>query len=106
MPCGRLADSVEWVDLGEASRYLIKIRGPWTPQTPHELRSCLSEWDDRRTRVCWKGDGQHFAISYLESQSDDVFRKIRVFTRDGTLFSTSEDVSGLEQPLAWRPSGL
>lgn len=65
----------------------------------------LSEWDDRRTRVCWKGDGQHFAISYLESQSDDVFRKIRVFTRDGTLFSTSEDVSGLEQPLAWRPSG-
>eukprot|EP00118_Oscarella_pearsei_P010640 m.66422 g.66422 ORF g.66422 m.66422 type:complete len:1299 (+) comp35387_c1_seq2:23-3919(+) len=60
-------------------------------------------WDDCIPRVSWRGDGQYFSCSAVSP--DTGARKLRVWNRDGILQSTSEDVSGLEQALHWRPSG-
>ncbi|KAF6018415.1 IKBKAP [Bugula neritina] len=59
--------------------------------------------DDGKPRIRWIGDGRFFAVSAV----DDAVgaRKIRVWTREGALHSTSESLSGLEQCLDWRPSG-
>lgn len=61
------------------------------------------DWDDRRPRVSWRGDGQLFAVSAVCPQSGA--RRVRVWSRDGVLQATSEPINGLEQPLCWRPSG-
>lgn len=62
-----------------------------------------SDWDDRRPRVTWRGDGQLFAVSAICPQSGA--RKVRVWNREGILQATSEAVDGLEQSLCWKPSG-
>ncbi|XP_061895843.1 elongator complex protein 1 isoform X1 [Entelurus aequoreus] len=61
------------------------------------------EWDDRRPRVTWRGDGQLFAVSAVCPQTGA--RKVRVWNREGVLQATSEPVDGLEQALCWKPSG-
>lgn len=61
--------------------------------------------DDRRVRVSWRGDGQMVAVSYVAGEVGEERREVRVFTREGALYSTSQAVPGLEQSLAWRPSG-
>uniref|UniRef100_A0A3B4ALW1 IkappaB kinase complex-associated protein n=1 Tax=Periophthalmus magnuspinnatus TaxID=409849 RepID=A0A3B4ALW1_9GOBI len=60
-------------------------------------------WDDHRPRVSWRGDGQLFAVSAVCPQSGA--RRVRLWNREGVLQATSEAISGLEQPLCWRPSG-
>ncbi|XP_065836923.1 elongator complex protein 1-like isoform X2 [Oscarella lobularis] len=70
--------------------------------TPEGVSPAFS-WDDGVPRVSWRGDGQYFVCSALSP--DTGARKLRVWNRDGILQSTSEDVSGLEQALNWRPSG-
>ncbi|XP_065189160.1 putative elongator complex protein 1 [Sycon ciliatum] len=60
-------------------------------------------WDDRTARVSWRGDGQCVAVSAISAESGG--RKVRVFSREGVLLSTSENVDGLEQALSWKPSG-
>ncbi|XP_055007062.1 elongator complex protein 1 [Boleophthalmus pectinirostris] len=60
-------------------------------------------WDDQRPRVSWRGDGQLFAVSAVCPQSGA--RRVRLWSREGVLQATSEAISGLEQPLCWRPSG-
>uniref|UniRef100_A0A8C7EDY3 Elongator complex protein 1 n=1 Tax=Nothoprocta perdicaria TaxID=30464 RepID=A0A8C7EDY3_NOTPE len=62
-----------------------------------------SAWDDRRPRVAWRGDGQFVAVSAVCPETGA--RKIRVWNRELVLQSTSEPVPGLEQALAWKPSG-
>ncbi|NXA41013.1 ELP1 protein, partial [Eudromia elegans] len=62
-----------------------------------------SAWDDGRPRVAWRGDGQFVAVSAVCPETGA--RKIRVWNRELVLQSTSEPVSGLEQALAWKPSG-
>uniref|UniRef100_A0A8D0GW18 Elongator complex protein 1 n=1 Tax=Sphenodon punctatus TaxID=8508 RepID=A0A8D0GW18_SPHPU len=62
-----------------------------------------SPWDDRRPRVTWRGDGQYFAVSAVCPETGAL--KVRVWNRELVLQSTSEHVSGLEQALAWKPSG-
>lgn len=61
------------------------------------------DWDDRRPRVSWRGDGQLFAVSAVCPQSGA--RRVRLWSREGVLQATSESINGLEQPLCWRPSG-
>ncbi|XP_050400730.1 putative elongator complex protein 1 [Patella vulgata] len=63
----------------------------------------VQKWDDLKARVSWRGDGQFFVTSIINRQSGA--RQLRVWSREGTLHSTSEQVDGLEQSLAWRPSG-
>ncbi|XP_061541466.1 elongator complex protein 1 isoform X2 [Phycodurus eques] len=62
-----------------------------------------AEWDDRRPRVTWRGDGQVFAVSAVCPWTGA--RKVRVWNREGVLQATSEPVDGLEQALCWKPSG-
>nr|XP_006133345.1 elongator complex protein 1 [Pelodiscus sinensis] len=62
-----------------------------------------SSMDDGRPRVTWRGDGQFVAVSAICPQTGDW--KVRVWSRELVLQSTSEPVPGLEQALAWKPSG-
>lgn len=46
-------------------------------------------------RIVWKEDGQHFAVSHISKAEEGIeVRRIRIFSREGVLQSTSEDVSG------------
>jgi len=67
----------------------------------------VEEGDDGAVRLSWRGDGQMFCVSYVvpEIEGAESRRKIRVLDRSGNLYSTSEECSGLEWSLAWRPSG-
>ncbi|XP_042304851.1 elongator complex protein 1 isoform X2 [Sceloporus undulatus] len=69
---------------------------------PVEVFPALS-WDDHRPRITWRGDGQYFAVSAICPATGS--RKIRVWSRELVLQTTSEPVPGLEQALAWKPSG-
>ncbi|KAK3610232.1 hypothetical protein CHS0354_022286 [Potamilus streckersoni] len=60
-------------------------------------------WDDKQPRITWRGDGQYFAVSSISP--DTGARRFRVWTRDCILHSTSENADGVEQALAWKPSG-
>ncbi|XP_028910875.1 elongator complex protein 1 isoform X1 [Ornithorhynchus anatinus] len=60
-------------------------------------------WDDLRPQVTWRGDGQFFAVGSVCPETGA--RKVRVWNRELVLQSTSEPVAGLEQALAWKPSG-
>lgn len=48
----------------------------------------------------WIGDGRFFAVSAIDTAVGA--RKIRVYTREGVLHSTSESLTGLEHSLDWR----
>lgn len=48
----------------------------------------------------WIGDGRFFAVSAIDPAVGT--RKIRIWTRDGILHSTSEVLTGLEGTLDWR----
>ena len=63
----------------------------------------VADTDDRRVRVSWRGDGEMLTVSYVTPVGP--VRKLRVFDRKGALYSTSEECAGLEQALAWKPSG-
>jgi elongator complex protein 1 len=63
---------------------------------------CFS-WDDQKVGVCWRGDGQFFVVSSVSPATGN--RILRVWTRECTLHSTSEEVVGMEQALYWRPTG-
>ena len=60
-------------------------------------------WDSRQPQISWRGDGQYFAVSTVGQSSGA--RKVRVWTREGSLHSTSECANGLEEAIAWKPSG-
>lgn len=54
--------------------------------------------DNRQVSAVWREDGQYFAVSQV---CNDV-RKIRVYSREGGLQSTSETVPQLGHCLAWK----
>ncbi|KAG8980856.1 hypothetical protein FRB90_007441, partial [Tulasnella sp. 427] len=85
-----------------------------TEQAAAAARGGSSPDDDGRARVSWRGDGAFFVVSSLDPhaippntvESYTHFRRVlRVFDRAGSLQNTSEPVPGLEQGLAWKPSG-
>ncbi|KAK3728978.1 hypothetical protein QZH41_008724, partial [Actinostola sp. cb2023] len=61
------------------------------------------DWDDKQSRISWRGDGQFFVVSAIEP--DSGARKLTIWNREGVLMTSSEDVDGLEAPLCWKPSG-
>ncbi|KAL7988535.1 hypothetical protein Chor_007454 [Crotalus horridus] len=60
-------------------------------------------WDDHKPWISWRGDGQYVAVSDICPGTGA--RKVRVWSRELILQSTSEPVPGLGQALAWKPSG-
>ena len=79
------------------------LRDPTIPETVDEGN--LSDQDDRRTSISWRGDGTYVAINSIIETDALTRRVIRVFSREGTLDSVSEPLNGLEGCLAWRPAG-
>ncbi|KAG8966010.1 hypothetical protein FRC05_002930 [Tulasnella sp. 425] len=83
-------------------------------QAATAARGGSSPDDDGRARVSWRGDGAFFVVSSLDPHAvppqtiephTHVRRVLRVYDRSGRLQNTSEPVPGLEQGLAWKPSG-
>ncbi len=66
--------------------------------------SLINADDDMIPRTSWRGDGEYFVTSSVD-HAVNTRRTLRVWSRDGTLQSTSEEVAGLGHALAWRPSG-
>ncbi|THC99878.1 hypothetical protein EYZ11_000690 [Aspergillus tanneri] len=76
------------------------LRDPTVPEKVDEGK--LSNNDDGRTTISWRGDGAYVAVNHIEF---GIRRSIRVYSREGTLDSVSEPVDGLEGALSWRPFG-
>ncbi|WEW55517.1 Putative elongator complex protein 1 [Emydomyces testavorans] len=76
------------------------LRDPTMPEKVDEGK--LSDLDDGRTCISWRGDGAFLAVNSIEPGSRRV---IRVYSREGALDSVSEPVDGLEGALSWRPAG-
>lgn len=76
------------------------LRDPTIPEKVDE--GTLSQNDDGRCSISWRGDGAYVAINFLQ---EGVRRVIRVYNRDGELDSVSEPVDGLDGSLSWRPEG-
>ncbi|KAK2799452.1 hypothetical protein FQN51_006939 [Onygenales sp. PD_10] len=76
------------------------LRDPTMPEKVDEGK--LSNLDDKRASISWRGDGAFLAVNSIQS---DTRRVIRVYSREGALDSVSEPVDGLEGALSWRPSG-
>ncbi|XP_046559311.1 LOW QUALITY PROTEIN: putative elongator complex protein 1 [Haliotis rubra] len=77
--------------------------GKAAAQEKAKAYSSATSWDDRRPRISWRGDGQFFVVSSISPHTGG--RQLHVWTRDCSHHSSSEPVDGLEQTLAWRPSG-
>ncbi|WAR00251.1 ELP1-like protein [Mya arenaria] len=77
--------------------------GKQAAQVKAEAMKPVTDWDDRCPRVTWRGDGMFFAIGSIHP--DTGARQVCVWSREGVHHSTSENVDGIEQSLAWRPSG-
>eukprot|EP00842_Homolaphlyctis_polyrhiza_P004259 jgi/Hompol1/4834/HPOL_003925-RA len=69
--------------------------------------SSLSPDDSLSPQLSWRGDGNFFACSTVDVDTDmkPKNRVIRVYNRESVLQNTSEFVSQLEHSLSWRPSG-
>jgi elongator complex protein 1 len=76
------------------------LRDPTIPEKVDE--GTLSQHDDGRCSISWRGDGAYVALNFLQG---GVRRVIRVYNRDGELDSVSEPVDGLDGSLSWRPEG-
>ncbi|KAL1960232.1 hypothetical protein VTO42DRAFT_8775 [Malbranchea cinnamomea] len=76
------------------------LRDPTVPEKVDEGK--LSDFDDGKISLSWRGDGAYLAVNSVESGARRV---IRVYSREGRLDSVSEPVDGLEGALSWRPAG-
>ena len=76
------------------------MRDPTIPEKVDE--GVLSEHDDGRSTISWRGDGAFVAVNTIEGGRRRV---IRVYSREGVLDGVSEPVDGLESSLSWRPAG-
>uniref|UniRef100_A0A8C5X3B6 Elongator complex protein 1 n=1 Tax=Malurus cyaneus samueli TaxID=2593467 RepID=A0A8C5X3B6_9PASS len=93
----------KFVSLGWGKKE-TQFHGSEGKQAAQRKQTVLSSaWDDGRPRVTWRGDGQFVAVSAVCPETGT--RKVRVWSRELVLQSTSEPISGLEQALSWKPSG-
>jgi elongator complex protein 1 len=76
------------------------LRDPTVPERVDE--GALSDLDDHRVSITWRGDGAYVAINTIEAERR---RLIRIYSREGAIDSVSEPVDGLESPVSWRPAG-
>lgn len=62
---------------------------------------------DTTIRISWRGDGAFFVVSalYAGGGNSGALRRLRFYSREAVLQSTSEPTQGLEGSLAWQPSG-
>lgn len=65
----------------------------------------ISNDDHQVPVVSWRGDGQYFSVSTVDTLLEQKYRVIRMWTRDCVHTATNEPIPGLEEALCWRPSG-
>lgn len=82
------------------------------PTMPVKVDSGKSlESDSGQMHLTWRGDGQYFCVSSLDNilseqgEVNGTRRTIRMYNREGVLDGVSEPVDGLDEYVAWRPSG-
>jgi elongator complex protein 1 len=68
-----------------------------------EQKSNESDIDNSKVTIVWRADGQMYAVNSVDEADGKPW--IRVWQRDGTLFSRSEPIQGLKQTLDYRPDG-
>lgn len=98
--------------LKHAGLDLLEEDSPLRDPTVAELETgTLSDSDNLKAKISWRGDSQFFAVTAIEQvlvqdthESYDR-RVIRVYDREGVLDSVSEAVDGLTHNLAWKPQG-
>lgn len=69
-------------------------------QVDNEQPTAVSELDQRRILLAWNGDANYVAVSYVENESN--FRRFCVFDHEGELISHLQQVSNVEETLAYR----
>lgn len=76
-------------------------------QTAHGDDDSHARPDDNTIRISWRGDGAFFVVSALFAGGAEATsqRRLRFYSREAVLQSTSEPTPGLEGSLAWQPSG-
>uniref|UniRef100_A0A8C9CSC5 IkappaB kinase complex-associated protein n=1 Tax=Phocoena sinus TaxID=42100 RepID=A0A8C9CSC5_PHOSS len=68
-----------------------------------QMHESALPWDDHRSQVTWRGDGEFFAMRVVCPETGA--RKFRVLGREFALQSASEPVAGVGPALAQKPSG-
>jgi elongator complex protein 1 len=76
------------------------MRDPTVPE--HVDEGVLSPLDNGKVELSWRGDGAFIAVSSVD---EGRRRTVRVYTREGQIESVGEAVDGLEEAIAWQPSG-
>lgn len=60
----------------------------------------MSEYDQRRILLAWNGDANYVVVSYVDNGTN--FRQFCVFDHEGELISHLQQVSNVEETLAYR----
>ncbi|CAD5114953.1 DgyrCDS3987 [Dimorphilus gyrociliatus] len=68
-----------------------------------ELEGGLRSTDNSTSQISWKANGEMFALSCFNKELNR--RQIRIWSREGQLFSCNEHVGPIEQALSYKPSG-
>nr|CRZ25476.1 Bm638 [Brugia malayi] len=69
----------------------------------NEQPTTVSEYDQHRVLLAWNGDANYVAVSYVDNLTN--FRQFCVFDHEGELISRLQQVSNVEETLAYRPTG-
>ncbi|VDM09694.1 unnamed protein product, partial [Wuchereria bancrofti] len=68
-----------------------------------EQPTTVSEYDQHRVLLAWNGDANYVAVSYVDNLTN--FRQFCIFDHEGELISHLQQVSNVEETLAYRPTG-
>uniref|UniRef100_A0A1I7VRA1 Elongator complex protein 1 n=1 Tax=Loa loa TaxID=7209 RepID=A0A1I7VRA1_LOALO len=68
-----------------------------------EQPTTVSEFDQRRILLAWNGDANYVVVSYVDNETN--VRRFCVFDHEGELISYLQQVSNVEETLAYRPTG-
>ncbi|KAG5362866.1 Elongator complex protein 1 [Yarrowia sp. B02] len=94
--------SVGWGSAETQFRGRGAKRDPTVPE--HVDIGHVTETDDSNITLCWRPDGEWLAQSSCDDVEGGKRRTVRVYSRDGQLFSVSEPVDGLLDLVAWGTS--
>ncbi|CAG9532078.1 unnamed protein product [Cercopithifilaria johnstoni] len=69
----------------------------------NEQPTTVSKYDQCRVLLAWNGDANYVVVSYVEQETN--FRRLCVFDHEGELISHLQQISNVEETLAYRPTG-
>lgn len=75
-------------------------KGKQAATTNTEIESGIRSTDDFSSRISWKANGEMFAVSCLNKGLNR--RQIRIWSREGQLYSCNEHIGPIEQALSYK----